>query len=132
MSADFQYDVFLGHSAKDKEGVRPLAERLRADTFRFRDPLNQECRFIPLRLDNAPTKGSLPRFLYIKWLPAKREQEYAKLLQACALLVCNAGSGGPDSLERALSRSHSITPVKVSAPNSFQQSLYRTNSLPHE
>ena len=115
MGQEFEYDVFLSHSAKDKAVVRPLAERLRADglkvwfdelvikpgdsipakieaglehsrvlvlcmsayafgadwaqleagTFRFRDPLNQERRFIPLRLDDAPIKGSLAQFLYI-------------------------------------------------------------------
>lgn len=113
MADDFKYDVFLSHSSKDKDIVRPLAERLRADglrvwfddwilkpgdsipakieegleqsrvlvlcmsaqafgsdwaqleagTFRFRDPLNQERRFIPLRLDAAPIKGSLAQFL---------------------------------------------------------------------
>ena len=133
MAEEFQFDVFLSHSAKDKAVVRPLAERLRQDglkvwfdewvlkpgdsipakieeglehsrvlvlcmsanafgsdwaqleagTFRFRDPLNQERRFIPLRLDDAPIKGSLAQFLYINWLPAIREQEYAKLLAAC-------------------------------------------------
>ena len=133
MDAEFQYDVFLSHSAKDKAVVRPLAERLRKDglkvwfdewvlkpgdsipakieeglehsrvlvlcmsanafgsdwaqleagTFRFRDPLNKERRFIPLRLDDAPIKGSLAQFLYINWRPADREQEYAKLLEAC-------------------------------------------------
>lgn len=31
MSDEFPYDVFLSHSAKDKEVVRPLAERLRKD-----------------------------------------------------------------------------------------------------
>ena len=31
MEAEFQYDVFLSHSSKDKAVVRPLAERLRAD-----------------------------------------------------------------------------------------------------
>ena len=31
MRAEFQYDVFLSHSAKDKPVVRSLAERLRAD-----------------------------------------------------------------------------------------------------
>jgi hypothetical protein len=31
MEQDFQYDVFLSHSAKDKAVVRPLAERLRKD-----------------------------------------------------------------------------------------------------
>jgi hypothetical protein len=137
MTDEFTYDVFLSHSAKDKEVVRSLAERLRADglrvwldaweikprttkaflakkieeglehsrvlvlcmsahafgsewaqleagTFRFRDPLNNERRFIPLRLDDAPIKGSLAsQFLFINWLPEDREQEYAKLIDAC-------------------------------------------------
>ena len=77
MPDEFQFDVFLSHSTKDKAVVvvvRPLAERLRADgllnnsqpstfnsqpprgsdwaqlesgTFRFRDPLNKERRFLP-------------------------------------------------------------------------------------
>ncbi len=33
--------------------------RLESGTFRFRDPLNKERRFIPVRLDEAPIKGSL-------------------------------------------------------------------------
>ena len=103
MPENFDYDVFLSRSSKDKAFVRPLAERLRADglkflldewalkpgdsipakieeglehsrvlvlcmsanafgsdwaqleygMFRFRDPLNKECRFIPLRFDDA-------------------------------------------------------------------------------
>jgi len=57
--------------------------QLEAGTFRFRDPLNRERRFIPLRLDDAPIKGSLAQFLYINWRPAEREQEYAKLFEAC-------------------------------------------------
>src|SRR2546425_5050975 len=59
--------------------------QLEAGTFRFRDPLNKERRFIPLRLDEAPIKGSLAQFLFINWLPQDREQEYAKLLEACRL-----------------------------------------------
>src|SRR5262249_9407136 len=57
--------------------------QLEAGTFRFRDPLNKKRRFIPLRLDEAPIKGSLALFLYINWLPEEREQEYTKLLEAC-------------------------------------------------
>jgi len=57
--------------------------RLEAGTFRFRDPLNKERRFLPLRLDDAPIKGSLAQFLYIDWRAAERGQEYAKLLEAC-------------------------------------------------
>ena len=57
--------------------------RLEAGTFRFRDPLNKERRFIPLRLDDAPIKGSLAQFLYINWFQIDREQQYPKLLEAC-------------------------------------------------
>jgi hypothetical protein len=82
MNAEFPYDAFLSHSAKDKAVVRPQTKaecrmqnaeffhspffilhslrafgsdwaQLEAGTFRFRDPLNQERRFIPLRLDDA-------------------------------------------------------------------------------
>jgi len=57
--------------------------QLESGTFRFRDPLNKERRFLPLRLDDAPIKGSLTQFLYINWLPEAREHEYAKLIDAC-------------------------------------------------
>ncbi len=57
--------------------------QLEASTFRFRDPLNKERRFIPLRLDSAPIKGSLAQFFYIRWRPKKQEKVYKKLLEAC-------------------------------------------------
>ncbi|MGO9598909.1 MAG: TIR domain-containing protein [Isosphaeraceae bacterium] len=57
--------------------------RLESYTFRFRDPLNKDRRFVPLRLDDAPIKGSLAQFSYINWLPEHRDQEYPKLLEAC-------------------------------------------------
>ncbi|HEV7405253.1 MAG TPA: toll/interleukin-1 receptor domain-containing protein, partial [Chthoniobacteraceae bacterium] len=109
MPDDFQYDVFLSHSAKDKDVARDIAERLRKDgvkvwfdewvlkpgdsipakieeglehsrvlvlcmsanafgsdwaqlesgTFRFRDPLNEERRLIPLRLRSWMRCGSI-------------------------------------------------------------------------
>jgi len=61
--------------------------QLESYTFRFRDPLNKERRFIPLRLDETPIKGSLAQFLYINWLPAEREHEYVKLLNACSAKI---------------------------------------------
>lgn len=132
-TTDFQYDVFLSYSSKDRPIVLPLAQRLQKDglrvwfdesqirpgdsipakieeglensrilifcmsanafgsdwtqlesqTFRFRDPLNKDRRFIPLRLDDAPIKGSLTQFLYINWGPEIRDQEYAKLIETC-------------------------------------------------
>lgn len=48
MDADFQFDAFFSHSAKDKTVVRPLAERLRswaaAPDPRHRDPGLRICR----------------------------------------------------------------------------------------
>jgi WD40 repeat protein len=57
--------------------------QLEAGTFRFRDPLNRERRFIPIRLDDSPIRGSLAQYLYINWSLEEHEQEYAKLLEAC-------------------------------------------------
>jgi hypothetical protein len=57
--------------------------QLESHTFRFRDPLNEERRFLPLRLDNAPIKGSLAQFSYINLLEENRERTYAKILEAC-------------------------------------------------
>jgi WD40 repeat protein len=58
--------------------------QLESGTFRFRDPLNKERRLLPLRLDDAPIRGSLAQFLSVTWLPEVREHEYVKLLEACA------------------------------------------------
>jgi hypothetical protein len=57
--------------------------QLESYTFRFRDQLNNERRFIPLRLDDTPAKGSLAQFAYIRWFPEEREKEYKKLLEVC-------------------------------------------------
>lgn len=59
--------------------------RLEAGTFRFRDPMNKERRFIPLRLDDSPIEASLAQFSSIDWFSEGREKEYAKLLEACRL-----------------------------------------------
>ena len=57
--------------------------QLESGTFRFRDPLNRERRFLPLRLDDAPIKGSLAQFLYIDWHALDSKHGYTKLLEAC-------------------------------------------------
>ena len=80
MGSEFIYDVFLSHSAKDKTVTRPLAERFRLTHSQLStlnhqpasDPLNKERRFLPLRLDDAPIKGSLAQFLYINWRSTER------------------------------------------------------------
>ena len=54
--------------------------RLEAGTFRFRDPLNKERRFIPLRLDDAPIPGTLAQFFFINWLPADPTRKSERLV----------------------------------------------------
>ena len=53
--------------------------QLEAGTFRFRDPLNKDRRFIPLRLAATPIKASLAQFLYTNWC----------LLEKCKLQTWN-------------------------------------------
>jgi HEAT repeat protein len=58
--------------------------QLETGTFRFRDPLNKERRFIPLLLDNSKIIGSISQFLYIDYRPDVRDREYSKLLEVCS------------------------------------------------
>ena len=132
MPKDFEYDVFLSHSSKDKQVVRELAQRLKGDGLRvwldewmiqpgdsiplaierglessrtlilfmsanafesdwvtlerhtamFRDPTNQQRRFIPLRLDDAEIKDTLRQFAYVDWR-SKTDKQYDRLLAVC-------------------------------------------------
>jgi hypothetical protein len=87
--------------------------QLESYTYRVRDPLNKERRFIPLRLDDAPIKGSLAQFLYINWRPQDREQAYAKLLEAChppvMPSVAEAEAVGEQVVERVIKLDYSPT-----------------------
>ncbi len=84
--------------------------QLEAGTFRFRDPLNIERRFIPLRLDDTSIKDSLAQFSYINWLPDDREQGYAKLLESCRsiakLAEMQAPAAGEQVAEMAIQLDH--------------------------
>ena len=51
-------------------------------TFLFRDPVNKERRFIPLRLDDAEIKATLKQFAFVDWR-SKSEDQYARLLRVC-------------------------------------------------
>lgn len=63
--------------------------QLENHTFRFRDPMNTERQFIPLRLDESPIKTSLSQYQYISWLSDDRAEGYKKLLEACRPNVSN-------------------------------------------
>lgn len=55
---------------------------LEAYTFRFRDPLNRERRFIPFRVDDSPIKGALAQLLYVDYR-TRSEEAIGILLSAC-------------------------------------------------
>jgi WD40 repeat protein len=61
--------------------------RLEDNTFRFRDPVNKERRFLLIRFDEAPIKGPLSLLPYFDWHSDHDEQNYAKLLDACSIAV---------------------------------------------
>ena len=79
--------------------------QLESHTFRFRDPLNEERRFIPLRLDDAEIKGSLAQFSYIDWRIKYRKEEYVKLLEACGIPAKSPIVATTDESEQITSRS---------------------------
>jgi small GTP-binding protein len=56
--------------------------KLERHTALFRDPTNQQRRFIPLRLDDAEIKDTLKQFAYVDWRQRSAEQ-YERLLAAC-------------------------------------------------
>ncbi len=55
---------------------------LERHTAMFRDPDNQQRRFIPLLIDNAEIKDTLKQYAYVDWRQ-KSDEQYTKLLSAC-------------------------------------------------
>jgi small GTP-binding protein len=60
--------------------------KLESGTFRFRDPNNQERRFIPVRLDKVKITESLAQFLFLDW-SSDTNEAYNKLLETCKASV---------------------------------------------
>lgn len=58
---------------------------LESQTFRFRDPLNKERRFVLLRLDEVFIERALEQFSYIDWRAEDREQAHVQLVETCLL-----------------------------------------------
>jgi small GTP-binding protein len=59
---------------------------LESHSFRFRDPLNQERRMIPVRLDDAEIHGSLAQFRALDW-QSKTKDTFAQLCGLCLAQV---------------------------------------------
>ena len=55
---DFEFDVFLGYSPKDKSAVRDIAKRLRSDGLRvWFDALEMKSNEAPPQTDEACGEG---------------------------------------------------------------------------
>ncbi len=63
--SDFRIGVLVFRAEASVRRRKSVASG--SGSSRFRNPLNRERRFIPLRLDDAPIKGSLAQLLYINW-----------------------------------------------------------------
>ncbi len=63
--------VMSEHSLGNKSASEWLTLERHTKTNRhwrlFRDPINQQRRFIPLRLDDCDIKDSLEQFAYVDW-----------------------------------------------------------------
>ena len=70
-----------------REAMQSDWVRLERQTILFRDPMNKQRRFVPVRLDDVEVKGSLEQFSYIAWHKGNRAPEYIKLLEACQPVV---------------------------------------------
>ena len=58
---------------------------LESSTFRFRDPVNRNRSFIPLRLDNVAIRGFLTQYAHIDWSTSRSVSSYKRLLDACSI-----------------------------------------------
>ncbi|QDV49575.1 tetratricopeptide repeat protein [Gimesia fumaroli] len=81
--------LFMSKAAFDSEWVA-----LERHTSLFRDPTNQERRFIPLRLDDCTITDVLKQFAYVDWRE-KNQDQYNRLLDSCR--------SGNDSLSQLFS-----------------------------
>ena len=72
---------------------------LERHTVMFRDPTNQERRFIPLRLDDGPIKDILKQFAYIDWRK-QEQQQYERLRKACSSL--NVQTSARSQIEKTM------------------------------
>jgi len=63
----------------------------------FRDPTNQQRRFIPIRLDDAEIKDTLKQFAYVDWRQ-KENKQYKRLLSEIKFRNPRSGLGEEDRM----------------------------------
>lgn len=68
---------------------------LERHTARFRNPTNEDRRFIPLRLDDCRIKETLRHFAYVDWRTAD-DAVYRNMLNTISAARCHSSPGAPD------------------------------------
>ena len=100
---------------------------LESQTFRFRDPLNNQRRFIPIRLDDTEPPESLAQFAYADWRGEAKEASYRRLLDACrpeTRIASGDRTAAQQSLEaKIISLGHTDTVRSVSVSADGQRAL---------
>lgn len=76
--------------------------QLEARTLRFRDPVNNDRRFILLRLDSSALDGPFAQLGYVEWKAKGGKKEYAKLLEACRPPITEEGVASEQAAERVI------------------------------
>jgi small GTP-binding protein len=84
--------------------------QLEKQTFRFRDPVNRERRFIPVRLDDTPLPSSLRQVEYIEWRDGMTESVLARLIAVCKPPASKPTSRGANVPRRSPKRRYRIDP----------------------
>lgn len=77
---------------------------LERHTVLFRDPTNQQRRFIPILLDNVEIRGTLKQFAYVDWR-MRSEEQYKRLLAACHPVAAE--------MESVIEQEGKVQPLKV-------------------
>ena len=102
--------------------------QLEAGTFRFRDPLNKNRRFIPVRLDQSEIKGSLQQFFYIDLTVTDLTPEYNKLLEACKPTIIKKPATTENRHHKFLDKIHSLGHTNYVYSVAFSPDGYRAIS----
>ena len=59
-------------------------QQMEKQTFKFRDPINPERRFIPVRLDEASLPETLRQLEHVEWREEQAGEVLARLIAVCA------------------------------------------------
>ncbi len=114
--------LFLSGNATGSDYVQ-----MEHGSFLFRDPLNRNRRFIPVRLDDADIPVALAQFLYVDW-QNRQEQAYEQLLKTCLPVSFASDDDSakgveapPPNLQRIISLGHtdSARCVAISPDGNF-------------